>query len=161
MYICYRPDMNVNAEATFTDFLRSPRQVTDQVKEGDVILRRRGDEDLLLSIASRVAATQASLAMLGRLLADAMRDDVVREHVANGAALPWLKFLSEPSRALFYKELFECVEGAAALGTLTPIARLLDEWQATAAIAADPELAARLSRPLAGDGGLVPRPNQT
>ena len=39
------------------------------------------------------------------------------------------------------------------------LAQLLREWQATAAIYADPELAAELRRPLAGDGERVAAPS--
>jgi hypothetical protein len=145
------------AEATFTEFLRNPREVTDHLREGDVILHRRDDEDLRLSVASRASAVQEILGTLGRLLTDAFADETVRDRLSHRTALPWLKFLPPASRERFYEDLFECVEGAAAIGTLAPVARLLDEWQATAAVYADPDLAARLSRPLEA-GGPVERP---
>jgi hypothetical protein len=56
-------------------------------------------------------------------------------------------------------EFFRTAETAADLGIMTPLAQLLREWQATAAIYADPELAAELRRPLTGDGERVPAPS--
>lgn len=150
--------MSPTAEATFTDFLRDPRKVTERLDTGDVILRRRDAEDLRLSVASRVAATEETLSFLSRVIADALEDEVVRERIGHHAALPWLTFLPPTARERFYAELFECVEGAVELGTLAPVARLLDEWRVTAAVHADPDLARRLHGPLPGDGATVTRP---
>jgi hypothetical protein len=74
------------------------------------------------------------------------------------APLPWLSFLPQAARERFYVELFECIDGAGSLGTLAPVGRLLDEWHATAQVYADPDLAARLRRPLPGDGVPPSRP---
>lgn len=150
--------MSTTAEATFTDFLRDPRRVTERLESGDVILRRRDAEDLRLSVASRVAATEETLSFLSRVIADALEDEVVRERIGHHVALPWLAFLPPTARERFYAELFECVQGAVELGTLAPVARLLDEWRVTAAVHADPDLARRLRRPLPGDGASVTRP---
>jgi hypothetical protein len=146
------------AEATFTDLLRHPNEVTNRLVEGDVIIHRRDEEDLRLSIASRAAAVEESVAVVGRLMVDALADEEVRDRLSQRVALPWLRFLPAPERERFYRDFFECIEGAVAVGTLAPIARLLDQWQATAAIYADPDLAARLRRPITGEGGRVPRP---
>ena len=151
--------MNSLAEATFTDFLRNPNEITDLLDEGDVILHRRGAEDLRLSLASRAASINASLETIGRLITAVLQDGVVRERIGRQATLPWLSFLPEAARARFYAELFECIDGAASLGTLAPIGRLLDEWHATAQVYADPDLATRLRRPLPGDGGPVRQPD--
>jgi hypothetical protein len=151
--------MDTLAEATFTDFLRNPNAVTELLKGGDVILHRRGADDLRLTVASRATSIEASLETIGRLITAVLQDGVVRERIGRQAPLPWLSFLPQAARERFYVELFECIDGAGSLGTLAPIARLLDEWHATAQVYADPDLAARLSRPLPGDGGPVKRPD--
>lgn len=143
---------------TFTQFLRHPNDVIDQLGEGDVILRRRGEEDLRLSVASQVTAMSDGLAALGRLLVDALSDQTVLERIAARTPLPWLRFLPEHEREVFFRELFECVEASGEVGTFAPVARLLDEWQATAAVYADPRLAASLRRSHPGDGSIVQRP---
>jgi hypothetical protein len=61
-------------------------------------------------------------------------------------------------RQEFVVEFFRTAEAAAELGVMTPLAQLLREWQATAAIYADPELATELRRPLPGEGERVPTP---
>ena len=147
------------AEATFTDFLRHPNEVTEHLEQGDVILHRRGEADLRLSVAARADSQLSTLEFLGRVIAQSLRDDLVRRRITELQSLPWLTFMPEGERSLFWSELFECVEGAAQLGTLAPVARLLDEWRATAEVYADPELAARLRRALPGDGPVVSRPN--
>ena len=162
------------AEATFTDFLRNPNAVTELLEGGDVILHRRGADDLRLSVASRATSIEASLETIGRLITAVLQDGVVREPAwqfqrrrLRPGALPQLQaaraWAAEhallAARERFYVELFECSDGAGSLGTLAPIARLLDEWHATAQVYAEPDLAARLSRPLPGDGGLVKQPD--
>jgi hypothetical protein len=151
--------MDTLAEATFTDFLRNPNAVTELLEGGDVILHRRGAEDLRLSVASHATSVDASLETIGRLITAVLKDRIVRERIGRQAPLPWLSFLPQTARERFYVELFECIDGAGSLGTLAPIARLLDEWHATAQVYADPDLAVRLSRPLPGDGGLVKQPD--
>jgi hypothetical protein len=70
-------------------------------------------------------------------------------------------FVGQASKAAVatgFVELFAGVEAAGAIGTFAPVDRLLDEWRATAAVYADPDLADRLRRPLPGDGPAVERP---
>jgi len=145
-------------EATFTDLLRDPKSVTRRLEEGDVILHRRDEEDLLLSVASRALAENRILELMSGVLATVLRDPVIRVRVSDPTSFPWTRFLPDPERARFFEELFECFQGAVQVGTMSPVERLLDEWQATAAIHADPGLAQRLRAPLPGDGAVVARP---
>jgi DNA-binding MarR family transcriptional regulator len=146
------------AEATFTELLRDPKSVIRRLEEGDVILRRRDEEDLLLTVASRALVENRIMELVSGVLAAVLRDPVVRARVSDPSSLPWTRFLPESERAQFFEEFFECIQGAAQIGTLSPVGRLLDEWQATAAIHADPDLARRLRGPLPGDGAVVSRP---
>jgi hypothetical protein len=146
------------AEATFTDFLRNPNSVTRRLEEGDVILRRRGDVDLRLSVASRANSENRVIELLSRVIGGMLRDQAARRSLVESSPIAWAQFLPVDAREQFYIELFACVEGAAEIGTFAPVARLLDEWQATAAIYADPDLSQRLRAPLPGDGGTVARP---
>ena len=146
------------AEATFTDLLRDPKGVVRQLEHGDVILHRRDGEDLLLSVAARAMAEDRILELMSGVLARILRDPVIRARASDPTAFPWTRFLPESERARFFAELFDCFEGAVQVGTMSPVERLLDEWQATAAIHADPELARRLSGPLPGNGAAVSRP---
>jgi hypothetical protein len=146
------------ATASFTELLRSPNEVTGRVAGGDVIIRRRDAEDLVLTTVARDQARSISVEVVTRLLADALEDDVVRRHIAKRVALPWLRFLPVVEREAFYRELFECVIGSVELGTMAPVAQLLADWQATAAVHADPALAEHMRRPAVAEGAPVARP---
>lgn len=151
--------MGRTAEATLTDFLRDPKAVVDRLEHVDVVLHRRNAEDLHLSLESRTEAVADGVRFLARMLSAALTDAEVRDRLqASAEAIPWLSFLPATQRQEFLAEFFRTAEAAAELGVMTPLARLLREWQATAAIYADPELAAELRRPLTGDGERVPAP---
>lgn len=145
--------MSSTAEATLTDFLRDPKAVVERLEHVDVVLHRRNAEDLHLSLESRTEAVADGVRFLARMLSAALTDAAVRDRLqASAEAIPWLSFLPTQRRQEFLAEFFRTAEAAAELGVMTPLAQLLREWQATAAIYADPELAAELRRPLAGDG---------
>lgn len=151
--------MSQTAEATLTDFLRDPKSIVDRLEHVDVVLHRRNADDLYLSLESRTEAVAESVRFLARILSAALSDPGVRDRLeASVEAIPWLSFLPAHQRELFITEFFRTAEAAAELGVMTPLAQLLREWQATAVIYADPELAAELRRPLAGDGDRVPAP---
>ena len=151
--------MSATAEATLTDFLRDPKAVVDRLEHVDVVLHRRNAEVLRLSLESRSEAVADGVRFVARMLNAALADAAVRGRLeASAEAIPWLSFLPAPRRQEFLAEFFRTAEAAAELGVLTPLAQLLREWQATAAVYADPELAAELRRPLAGDGERVAAP---
>lgn len=152
-------NMNPTAEATLTDFLRDPKAVVDRLEQADVVLHRRNAEDLRLSLESRSEAVADGVRFVARVLSAALSDPSVRKRLEVSAeAIPWLTFLPAPRRQEFLVEFFRTAEAAAELGVMTPIAQLLREWQATALIYADPELAVELKRPLPGDGDRVAAP---
>ena len=148
------------SEATLTDFLRDPNAVVERLQLMDVVLHRRNDEDLRLSLDSRSEAIETSVELVSRLLLTALADRAVREHLrASVNAIPWLKFLPEWERDAFFEDFFRTAEAAAGLGVMAPLGRVLREWRATAAIYADPMLAQELRRPVPGDGDRVPQPD--
>ena len=148
------------AEATLTEFLRDPNAVVDRLEQTDVVLHRLNADDLRLSLESRSEAVATSVGFLGRVFRAALADDVVRKRLRLAAAgIPWLSFLPEQEREEFLDEFFRVAEASAELGVMAPLGQLLREWQATAAIYADPALASELRRPLPGDGGDVPAPS--
>ncbi len=147
------------AEATLTDFLRDPNGVVERLEHVDVVLHLRNAEDLRLSLSSRNDAVNESVRFVARVLGTALKDELVRQHLGSSVeAIPWLRFLPVEGRAEFLAAFFQCAEASAELGTMAPLAQLLSQWQATAAIYADPELHAELLRPSRGDGPPVPMP---
>ena len=145
-------------EATWSDFLRDPKTVTDRLDEVDVVLHRRDGEDLHLLTESRHEAAQESMAIISRMLASVLQEGVVQERLSGNAAMPWLRFLTAADRVQFATEFIETAVASGDLGTLAPLSALIAEWRDTALVHADPRLAAALRRPHPGDGDLVPRP---
>ena len=82
---------------------------------------------------------------------DALAETVARE-------FPWLRLLSRPEIKEFIREFADAVVAAAELSRWDLVDRLVHAWKATAAIHADPDLAARLSTPIDADHGPVPSP---
>ena len=147
------------AEATLTDFLRDPNAVVDRLAQTDIVLHRRNADDLRLSLESRSEAIATSVELIGHILRSLLEDASVRQRVREKtAAVAWLALLPESERDRFLEEFFRSAEGSADLGVMAPLGQLLREWRQTAAIYADPALAAELRRPLPGNAGAIPRP---
>jgi hypothetical protein len=145
-------------EHSFSDLLRRPKEVTDDVDAGDVVLRRRDEPDLRLSRADRETHRAEAFAAMGR----AMRNLAVHHAAALGDALgdafPWLEFLPSADRRLFLDEFTRVVTAAAAVDNYEPLTQLVREWRATAEVFADPKLARRLRGPLEAAGEPVAVP---
>lgn len=152
--------MAPTAEATLTDFLRDPNSIVEKLERQDVVLHRRNASDLRLSLQSRSEADDESVRFVAHLLGQALTDDVVGARlVSAAAAIPWVTLLPERSRQTFVEELIRTAEAAGELGSMAPLAQLLVEWKAMAAIHADPALAVELKRPIAKIGSPVPAPS--
>ena len=145
-------------ERPFSDLLRRPKDVTDYVEDGDVLLRRRDEPDLRLSLADREASRAEAFSGIGR----AMRHLAVHSPGALGDALadafPWLEFLPAGERSLFLDEFSRRVAAAASVDSYEPLSQLVREWRATAEVHADPAFARRLRRPLDARGDHVTPP---
>lgn len=147
-------------EVLWSELARDPKSVADKVDQGDVLVRRRDGAPLRLSREDRSAAGLEGLALAARLLRDLVRDPHTRTAVLAAVVdeLSWTSFLPAADRAAFIAEFERTALGAAQVGTLVPLADLVREWQATAAIWAEPALTDELTRSLPGDGDLVPAP---
>lgn len=151
------PDMRVT-EHPFSDLLRRPKAVTEDVEEGDVLLRRRDEPDLRLSRADREAHRAEAFVALGRALRNLAVHNSSALGEALGDAFPWLEFLPAADRQEFLDEFTRVVTAAAAVDNYEPLTQLVREWRATAEVHADPKLAKRLRRPLDASGDPVALP---
>lgn len=145
-------------ERPFSDLLRRPKEVTSDVEEGDVLLRRRDEPDLRLSRADRDANRAAAFEALGRTLRNLAVHSPRALEDALGDAFPWLEFLPGADRAAFVDEFSRVVAAATDLDNYEPFGQLVQEWRATAEVHADPKLARRLKRPLEAVGERIERP---
>jgi hypothetical protein len=153
--------MNVHAE-TLTEFLRKPNEVLKEVDKHDVVLRRTGGKPAVrLSLESRASAVSAGIELATHLLADAFA--AVPEVPIKLAQLlerrfPWTRFLPTDDRLAFAREFVETLQACASVGSSARLEEMVRDWKATAAIHADPVLAAELKRTLPGTSRRVPPP---
>jgi hypothetical protein len=143
---------------SYSAFLRGPSQVLPSLADADVILERRGEENLVLMRAERFEATATGLRIAARSLAILARRqrDLAEELLAE--ELPWLTWLPAPERFTCVQELLADLVAGADTGLLTPFARNLASWRSTALAWSDPKLARELQGPFDGEGPLIDRP---
>lgn len=145
-------------ERPFSDLLRRPKEVAEELQDSDVVLRRRDGPDLRLTLAEREATRASAFAALGRTLRNLAvhKPKVLSDALAD--AFPWLEFLPDKDRQLFVGEFSRLIVAAAELDNYASVSQLIAEWRATAEVHADPRLARRLTRPLHAEGDPVPAP---
>ena len=144
---------------SFSNLLRRPKEVTDDVEDGVVLLRRRDEPDLHLLRADRAIRQAETFDAIGRLVRALAVQHPAAFTDALGDAFPWVDLLPARERGLFVDEFSRAVSAAASIGSYEALHQLVHEWRATAEIHADPKLARRLRRPIARpDGAPVPRP---
>lgn len=145
-------------ERPFSDLLRKPREVTDDVEENDVLLRRRDEPDLRLTRADREAHRADTFSAIGRALRNLAVHNPLALASALGDAFPWVEFLPDADLSSFVDEFSRVVVAGAALDDYEALSQLVWEWRATAEVHADPKLARRLQRAAKAAGEPVKPP---
>lgn len=145
-------------EHQFSELLRHPNDVTDDVEDGDVLLHRRDEPDLRLSRADREDERTATFATLGRTLRNVAVQDPAPLEAALAEELPWIELLPARDRKEFLDEFSKVMAATTELDNYAPLTQLLREWRATAEVYADPRLAKRLRGSLSPSGDRVLRP---
>ena len=145
-------------ERSFSDLLRHPKDVTSDVEDSDVLLRRRDEPDLRLSLADREAERAEAFSALARAFRNLAVHNAGALGDALGDAFGWLEFLPVTDRSLFADDFARVVTAAAELDNYGPLSQLVREWRATAEVYADPRLARRLRRPVEADGDPIVEP---
>jgi hypothetical protein len=144
----------------YSAFLRGPSDVLPQLNEGDVLLERRDEENLVLTSFGRFVARQEGMTFAAHLLGDVVRDQADLMAGLLGRELPWLRWLPAGEQKECVSELLGELAAGAETGVLEPFARALAAWRSTAEVWSDPELARRLQGPFKGDGEEIPRPTR-
>ena len=148
-------------ERSFSDLLRHPNDVAADLGSGDVLLRRRDEPDLRLSLADR----DAERSDVFRILALSFRNLAMHTPaVLDGAILDsfaWSEFLPPKDRRVFLDEFSRTLIASADMDTYEHLAQLVREWRATAEIHAQPGLAKRLKQPVKStEGPSIPAPGK-
>jgi hypothetical protein len=139
-------------ERPFSDLLRKPKEVTDDLDESDVLLRRRDEPDLRLSRADREAQRADTFSAIGRALRNLAVHSPAALADALADAFPWIEFLPASDRRLFLDEFSRVVLAGTAFDDYEALSQLVGEWRATAEVHADPKLARRLRRSVTAAG---------
>lgn len=150
-------------EVNFSDLSNKPVDVVRKLQSSpsrSLRIHRRGEEDLVLTTASRVAQAAVASSTTTKLFIALMQHDArVRSLVTEvlPTAFPWVRFLPKADVQAFVVELVDVLEGAEALDNPAPLVQVVSDWQRTAEVYADPELLAIL-RSDGEDHGPVPEP---
>lgn len=148
-------------ELNLSDLLNRPKVTLEALRgKRRVLLRRRGDEDLVLTTAARAEQDSAVMGATSRMFVEMMRTPVGRTLVLDvlPATFPWVRYLPAHDVRAFSVELVEALGAAAALDNTAAVAQLITEWKSTAEVHADPELYAALTSDSGEDYGPVPEP---
>lgn len=116
-------------EVTLSEFLQHSGRVLPDVEAGEVVLRRRDGEDLVLMTRQQSSALRTVAAAFFALSTG--------ERSAVETVLPWLAFLSEIDHDACLRELREVGATALQTGQLSRLAETLYAWKATALAAWD------------------------
>lgn len=147
-------------EVQWSELQRDPRSVAALADRGDVRVRRRDGVPLLLVREDRAhAAADGALAAARALRNALVHLNAEGAHAALAEEFPWADLLPMDDRRRFASDFARAVQASAELGQWDVLSQVLVEWRATAAVHADPAMAAELSRPLDDDLGPVPVPD--
>jgi hypothetical protein len=136
--ICYLSDnlmaMSSHVE-TLTDFLRQPKPILKKLVREDVVLRRRGDVALRLSLDTRASASSSGIEVAASLLADLVDLPQIPDSLASllAARFPWMKFLAKDAKQEFVHKFIDTVRACASVGNSAALDEVVHAWKSTAA----------------------------
>ena len=140
-------------ERSLPDLLRHPNDVEADLEAGDVLLRRRDEPDLRLTLADR----DSERSDVFRVLAHSFRNLAVHSPGAlEGAVLDafaWSEFLPPKDRRAFLDEFSRTLIASAEMDTYAHLSQVVREWRVTAEIYTQPGLAKRLRQPVKATEG--------
>jgi hypothetical protein len=149
----------MTTEVQWSELQRDPGGVAALAERDDVRVQRRDGEPLLLVREDRAHAAADGALAAARALRTALVHLDEAAHEALTGEFPWVDRLPADDRRRFVSEFARAVQTSAELGQWDVLSQALLEWRGTAAIHADPALAAELSRPVGDDLGPVPPPD--
>lgn len=131
----------------FSTFQRQQTTVFSELDDADVILERRGAENLVLMRSVRFQAMSDGLRLLARSMALVARTNRDMAEEVFAEELPWVTWLPAHERDECVRELLDDLIAGADTGLFLPFARNLAAWKSTAEAWSDPALARRLQGP--------------
>jgi hypothetical protein len=131
----------------FSTFQRHQTSLFEALDDADVILERRGAENLVLMRGIRFQAMADGLRLLARSMSLVARANRSMAEEVFADELPWVTWLPPEERAQCTRELLDDLIAGADTGLFIPFARNLAAWKSTAEVWSDPALARRLQGP--------------
>lgn len=122
--------------ATFTEFLRSPKSVVEQTKDGAVRITRRRGHDLMLARADDLERQQEGMALASRLMHATLAHDGDMT-AALRSLFSWTTLLDSHELNTFAADMDRLVWPAAELGRYRELLLEFRRWEATAEAYAD------------------------
>jgi hypothetical protein len=152
-------------EVPFSDLIRKPTATVAKLEAShsrSLRLERRGDADLVITTAERAEQEDVLVSAVTRTFVALMRHDAQARSLLVDVvpeAFPWVRFLPLEDRRAFVVELVDVLRATESLDrpNPAPVAQVIAEWQHTAEVHADPDVAA-LVRQESDDLGPVPAP---
>lgn len=119
--------------ATFSDFIRRPTQVLADAAGEDIRLTRRGEEDLVVSNATRHDGQIGVLDQLSRLIAASL-DERTADRISGSMSdvLPWIEFLPDEHRRSFVGDYLRTARACASIGDFRKLSIEIEAWKETA-----------------------------
>jgi len=122
----------VRQTATFSELLRSPKDVVGAAEHGEVTITRRDGEDLVLTTASSVRRSRDGLEFAAGIVAAAVaaRPESFAQRLSS--PFPWMTFLSEVEQEAFANEVVDLARACATVHEFEPLAIAVHAWRSTA-----------------------------
>lgn len=148
-------------EVLFSELVNKPKDTVAKLGGSrDLRLRRRDDEDLVLTTAARAEQNTEFVSATTRLFVALMQHDEQARALLLDVipeAFPWVRFLPREDVQAFLVELIGTLRAVEELDSPAPVVQVITEWRHTAEVHADPELFAALTDE-GEDHGAVPAP---
>jgi hypothetical protein len=125
---------------TLTNFLQHSGRVLSDVERGEIILRRRdGDDLVLLTRRHWEALSESFLALAEAYRLAQVGAEPGRDRAPTWFALPWMSLLTPEDQRACIEEVSKATIAALHSGNLSDLADLLAQWRATALATWDDE----------------------
>ncbi len=150
-------------EVLFSELVNKPKDTVAKLgRVRDLRLRRRDDEDLMLTTAARAEQNTEMVSATTRMFVALMQHDEQARALLLDVipyAFPWVRFLPREDVQAFLVELVDTLRAVEELGSPAPVVQVITEWRHTAEVHADPELFAVLTKDAADHGAVPPPPS--
>jgi hypothetical protein len=117
---------------TLTEFLQHSGTILPEVERGEVVLRRRSGDEIVLIAEQHLRALEASLLVLAEAYRAGQLGGRQEQPRREWFALPWMSLLPLDDQRACLDELTATALAAVESGRLAALAETLAEWRATA-----------------------------